>query len=146
MGQTLGQFAKRMRKRAEAYPNLANECAKAGTEAMLREMVVVTPVDESTALSNWQVNLNNPAADVLPAYTPGSKGSTAGASASQAINEGLQEIARKKPGQKIFLSNATPYIGDLDDGSSPQFSGGFIPRALIVFRLAVQERLRELLK
>jgi len=113
---------------------------------MLEEMVDVTPVDESTALSNWQINLGNKAADELPAYTLGSKGSTRGASANQALAEGRAELQYKKPGQPIFLSNLVGYIGDLDDGTSRQFPGGFVPRALIVFRLAVQDAKKRLLR
>lgn len=134
-----------MRARAEGLEDLASNIAKAGADAMLVEMVDVTPVDESTALSNWQVNLGNKAADELPAHVLGSGGSTRGASANQTLAEGRAELQYKKPGQPIFLSNLTPYIGDLDDGTSRQFPGGFVPRALIVFRLAVQDAKKRLL-
>jgi len=146
VGRDLRDLAKSMRARAEGLDNLASDIAKAGVEAMLVEMVDVTPVDESTALSNWQVNLGNRAADELPAYVLGERGSTRAASANQTLAEGRAELQYKKPGQPIFLSNLTPYIGDLDDGSSRQFPGGFVPRALIIFRLAVQEAKRKLLR
>jgi hypothetical protein len=142
----LRSLAKSMRKRAASLETLASDIAVAGADAMLEELVAVTPVDESTALSNWQVNLGNPAADELPAYVVGKYGSTRGASADKTLAEGRAELQYKKPGQPIFLSNLTPYIGDLDDGSSRQFSGGFIPRALIVFRLAVQDAKKRLLR
>lgn len=144
--RTLKDLAKSMRQRAEGMDNLANELAKAGTDAMLVEMVEVTPVDESTALSNWQVNLGNPAADAIPAHVLGRKGSTRGASSAQALADGRAELQYKKPGQPVFLSNLTPYIGDLDDGSSQQFPGGFIPRAMIAFRLGIQEAKKRLLR
>ena len=146
MARTLKDLAVSMRKRAAGLDELASNIAKAGAEAMLEELVVVTPVDESTALSNWQVNLGNRAADELPAHVRGSKGSTRGASADKTLAEGRAELQYKKPGQSIFLSNLTPYIGDLDDGTSAQFAGGFIPRALIVFRLAVQDAKKRLLR
>ena len=139
MGRNLRDLAKSMRKRAEGLDTLASDLAVIGTVAMLEEMVEVTPVDESTSLSNWQVNLNNPAADVLPPHVRGKFGSTRGASADKTLAEGRAELQYKKPGQPIFLSNLTPWIGDLDRGSSRQFPGGFVPRALIAFRLAVQE-------
>lgn len=144
--RTLKDLAKSMRARAENLENFGNEVAKAGVDAMLVEMVEVTPVDESTALSNWQVNIGNAAADELPAHVLGEKGSTRGASAGQTLAEGRAELQYKKPGQPVFLSNLTPYIADLDDGSSRQFAGGFVPRALIIFRLAVQEAKRKLLR
>lgn len=146
MARDLRDLAKSMRKRAEGLETLASDIAVAGTIAMLEEMVEVTPVDESTALSNWQVNLGNPAADELPAAVLGKFGSTRGASADKTLAEGRAELQYKKPGQPIFLSNLTPYIGDLDDGTSRQFPGGFIPRALIVFRLAVQDAKKRLLR
>lgn len=144
--QTLKGLAKSMRERAKGMDEFASNVSKAGVDAMLEELVAVTPVDESTALSNWQVNLGNPAADELPAHILGTKGSTRGASAAQALADGRAELQYKKPGQTVFLSNLTPYIGDLDSGSSRQFAGGFIPRALIVFRLAVQEAKRKFLR
>lgn len=146
MARDLRDLAKSMRARAEGLDDLASNIAKAGVEAMLEEMVDVTPVDESTALSNWQVNLGNRAADEIPAYVRGRGGSTRGASGNQALAEGRAELQYKKPGQPIFLSNLVPYIGDLDDGSSAQFPGGFVPRALIVFRLAVQDAKKRLLR
>jgi hypothetical protein len=135
-----------MRKRAEGLETLASDIAVAGTKAMLEEMVEITPVDESTTLSNWQINLGNPSADFLPAHVLGRKGSTRGASADKTLAEGVAELQYKKPGQPIFLSNLTPWIGDLDNGSSAQFPGGFVPRALIIFRLAVQDAKKRLLR
>lgn len=102
-------------------------------------LVYVTPVDTSEALSNWQVNLGNPAADNLPPYYVGTRGSTQGASAQQAIEEADAELAFKKPGQRLFISNLAPHIGKLDEGSSTQFPGGFVPRARISFSVAVEE-------
>lgn len=144
--RTLKDLAKSMRERAKGMDDLASNLSKAGVDAMLEELVEVTPVDESTALSNWQVNLGTPAADALPAHVLGTRGSTRGASAAQALADGRAELQYKKPGQPVFVSNLTPYIGDLDTGSSRQFAGGFIPRALIAFRLGVQEAKRKFLR
>lgn len=83
--------------------------------------------------------LGNAAADALPPYYEGQKGSTRGASAQAAIEEAEAELALKKPGQPYFISNLGPAIVKLDQGWSGQFPGGFVPRALISFRVAVQE-------
>lgn len=144
--RTLQDLSKSMRKRADSLDNLASDIAIAGVEAMLRELVEVTPVDTSEALSNWQVNLNNPAADALPPYSPGQSGSTRRSSSDKTIAEGLEELQYKKAGQPIFLSNLAPHIADLDRGSSRQFAGGFVSRALIVFRLAAQDAKKRLLR
>lgn len=113
---------------------------------MVEELVYVTPVDTSQALSNWQVNLTSPAPDEIGPYYPGDRGSTRGASAREAIEQATQELAYKKPGQPIYLSNLVDYIKKLDEGSSSQFAGGFVPRALLVFRLAAQEARKRIFK
>lgn len=146
MAQTLKGLSKRMRERAKSIPELGNELAKAGTLAMLEEMIEVTPVDSTEALSNWQVNLGNPAADELEPYVRGQKGSTRGASADKTLAEGRTELQYKKPGQPIFLSNLAGHIADLDKGSSTQFPGGFVPRALIAFRMGVELAKKRLLR
>lgn len=146
MGRSLKDLAKSMRERAKGLDTLASDVSKAGSEAMLRELVEVTPVDTSTALSNWQVGIGVPVANDIPAVAEGRYGSTRGASADKTVADGLQKLQSKRPGETIFLSNLTPYIGDLDDGTSRQFAGGFVPRALIVFRLAVKDAKKRLLR
>ncbi len=134
-----------MRARAKGLDEFASELAKAGVDAMLEESVEITPVDESTALSNWQVSLGAPPPSAIRAHVLGRRGSTRGASAEKTLADGRNELQYKKPGQSIFFSNLTPYIGDLDKGTSRQFAGGFVPRFLIVFRLAVQDAKKRLL-
>lgn len=146
MARTLKDLAVSMRKRAEGLETLASEISKAGVDAMLEEMVAVTPVDITTTLSNWQVSLGaQPQLDIV-AHSPGRFGSTRGASADKTLADGRAVLQQKTPGQPIFLSNLTPYIADLDRGTSKQFAGGFVPRALIVFRLAVQDAKKRLLR
>lgn len=131
-----------MRAKAEAVETAGSRLAIIGTKAAVETLVHITPVDTSEHLSNWQVNLGNPAADALPPYFPGSRGSTRGASAQEAIAEALAELAYKKPGQPIFISNLAPAIVKLDRGWSSQFPGGFVPRAVAAFRVAITEAIR----
>lgn len=135
-----------MNARADKVATVGNEAAKAGTEAMLEELVAVTPVDESTALSNWQIGVGAPVNEALPAWAVGSHGSTRGASAEATIDEGKALLSQKEPGEDVFLSNLTPYIVDLDSGSSTQFAGGFVSRALIVFSAAAKAAVANILK
>jgi hypothetical protein len=139
-------FAKRMRKRADALDGLGNTVVIEATDAMLRELVEVTPVDTSEALSNWQVGIGARPGGPRDPYFSGRRGSTRGASSAKAIEDGLAAIKAKRPGQSVYLSNAAPHIGDLDDGSSTQFAGGFINRSLIVFRVTFQATVKRLLK
>lgn len=128
-----------MRAKAEAVETSASRLAVIGTKAAVETLVYITPVDTSEHLSNWQVNLGNPAADALPPYFVGDRGSTRGASAQEAIAEAAAELAFKKPGQPIFISNLAPAIVKLDQGWSSQFPGGFVARAVVAFMLAVRE-------
>lgn len=135
-----------MRNRAEALPGLANTVAIEATEATLRDLVAVTPVDTSEAISNWQVGINQRPPAQIPPHTMGRRGSSRAASMAESISLGEAELAAKQPGETIFLSNTAKHIVDLDRGTSAQFAGGFIPRALIVFRAAMQEAAQRLLK
>lgn len=135
----LGEFAKRMRKRADAVETSGHRLAVIGGRAAVETLVYITPVDTSEHLSNWQVMLGNPAADALPPYFAGQMGSTRGASAQQTIQEANTELSHKKPEQVYYISNLGPAIVKLDQGWSSQFPGGFVPRALLAFRMAVDE-------
>lgn len=146
MGRTLNSLAVSMRKRAEQVPQIGNIVAKAGTEAMLREWIEVMPVDTSEAISNTRIGVGERPAGQLPPYFYGRKGSTRGASAAEAFELGLAELSTKQPGEVLWLSNTAPHIGKLDSGSSIQFAGGFIPRALIVFHLAARKAAKEALR
>jgi hypothetical protein len=133
-----------MRQRAEYIPTIGNNVAKAGAEAILREWVEVMPVDTSEAVSNTRVGLGSPPAGTIGPFFPGRHGSTRGPSSERALQEGLEAISRKRPGQDIFVSNTAGHIKKLDAGSSVQFAGGFVPRALIVFKVAVEEARKKL--
>lgn len=138
MGRNLRDLAKDIRAEAKRYPLLASNLSVEGTKAMLHEMLVVTPVDTSEALSNWQVEIGSPPSAELPPHVMGSHGSTRGASSEQVLADALSALANKKPGESIFLVNTAGHIGDLDRGSSRQFPGGFVPRMRIIFSQSVQ--------
>jgi hypothetical protein len=146
VAKTLKTFAKSMRQRAQQLPHVINDSAVDASAAMLKELIAVTPVDTSEAISNWQVTLGAPTASPrLPHFT-GVKGSTRNASSKKAIAEGLSELAQKQPGQPLFVSNSAKHIVDLDNGSSAQFPGGFVPIGLITFRVALKDALRRLFR
>lgn len=146
MANSLSDFAKRMEKRADKVEVLGNELAKVGVMAAVETLVWITPVDTSEHLSNWQVTLGGPASRALPPYVAGTRGSTQGISARDAISVAAKELEPKKAGQDVWISNMGPAIGYLDEGSSTQFAGGFVPRAMVVFRNAVAENVGPLLK
>lgn len=131
-------LAERLEKRAETIGEVGHEKKVEAASAMLKMLVEVTPVDESTALSNWQVGVGRPVGSEIPPYVRGSKGSTAGASRSAAIAEGLERIKNSQPGQPIYLSNLVPYIRRLNQGWSAQAPAGFVDRALMLGREIVR--------
>lgn len=146
MANDFTSFAKRMRKRSKALDGLANTVVIESTSAMLRELVEVTPVDTSEAVSSWEVGIGQRPVAARDPFFSGRRGSTRGASSAKAIEEGLAAINAKRPGQSVYLSNAAPHIADLDRGSSTQFAGGFINRSLVVFRVTFQATVKRLLK
>lgn len=131
-----------MRAKADAVETSASRLSAIGTKAAVELLVYITPVDTSEHLSNWQVFIGNPAPDALPPYYPGSKGSTRAASAREAIAQAMAELGYKKPGQRLFISNLGPAIVKLDNGWSSQFPGGFVPRAMVAFRVAVEDAIQ----
>lgn len=106
---TLSAFAKSIRKKADAVETSGSRLAVIGARAAVETLVNITPVDTSEHLSNWQVMLNNAPADGLPPYVPGSRGSTRGASAAQALAEAEAELSFKSPGSP----SSSPTLGQL---------------------------------
>lgn len=115
-----------MYAKADQVADVGNEAKKHAARAAARYLIYNTPVDESTALSNWVVS-NGGGLTVfpLPAFVIGKAGSTKGASAGQAWEAALANIALAKPGEPIYLSNVVPYIVALNTGTSSQHPGGF---------------------
>lgn len=110
------------------------EGAAAVASAILKELVYSTPVDTSLAASNWQIGIGSPADSLIPPYVVGSKGSSAAASRAAAYNEGIAKLATRKPGETVYISNTTPYIKQLDQGTSTQAPQGMTERALLIGR------------
>jgi hypothetical protein len=115
-----------------------NQRAIAIAAAILDELLAVTPVDTSQALSNWQITLGAASAQQRLPYYSGSFGSTQTSNTVAARSAGVDVLLNKQPNQSIFISNVLPYIVDLDRGSSKQFAGGFAARAVLVARLVAQ--------
>lgn len=110
----------------------ASRIAADTATAMVTYLIAKTPVDTSEALSNWQAALNAPPAFGIPAIYEGERGSTAVQSSNAALRAAKRAIAEKRPGEQIYLSNLTPYIIDLNRGSSKQAPPGWIEGAMIV--------------
>lgn len=136
---TLGGLATRMRRIADRIPTSASDAAVEVTRTILSDLAFRTPVDESTARSNWQVKLGSPIgdSDEIAPYYPGELGSTGTASAQAAIAAGETVLSGKTPGEKIYLSNVLDYIVPLDEGHSQQEPAGFVHRSVLIGRKIV---------
>jgi hypothetical protein len=110
--------------------NAANEMVRDIVRVIDADLVEHTPVDVTTAVSNWQPGINGAPDFELPAIVPGKAGSTAGASRSEAIAHVERALSEKRPGEAFFLSNVAPHIGFLNDGSSKQEPAGFVERGV----------------
>ena len=107
-------------------------------KAIDRDVVPHTPVDVTTAVSNWQASLNAKPGFGLPAIYPGSHGSTATQSQDAAISHVDRTLKDKKPGEPVYLSNLAPHIVRLNDGTSSQEPKGFVERATLIGRLTAR--------
>lgn len=134
MAGNLLDLAERLDRKAAELGEASSDHAVKVALTVVGHLAYHTPVDESTALSNWQVTLDAPAIGTIDAYVLGSHGSTQKASAAETLNRAKAILANKKPGQSIFITNNVPYIGVLNDGTHSQQPGGFVERAMLLAR------------
>jgi len=130
----LRELDRRMLAYKRAIPQAASDLAASVARVVHKDLVVTTPVDVSTAVSNWQLTLEPVLNISIPAYIPGSEGSTHDDSAQMALLQGEQQLEQKKPGMPIYLTNNLPYIRRLNDGYSKQTPAGFVERAELLGR------------
>lgn len=146
MAQSLGNFAKKMRKRATGVDKFANLVVRDATAQGLRTFVEVMPVDTSEAISNTRIGIGGPPIGTRGPHFAGKRGSTRSASMQKAIDNGERTLRLKQEGQTVYLSNTAPHIGDLDRGSSAQFAGGFTDVVILKIRMAAKAAARRLWK
>jgi hypothetical protein len=138
--KTLLQLADEMDGLVVIIQLRALELTKYVTYKMLEYLVDVTPVDTSKAESNWIVALGGTSygASPIPAYFPGSGGSTEDQSAAAALATGRATLKGAIAGKPLALVNVVPYIGRLNEGSSSQAPAGFVDRAVLVGKAATK--------
>lgn len=119
----------------------ASDLAVKVAKAIVTDLIQVTPVDSSQALSNWQITLTSPNAYRIPPIYKGFAGSTKYESGSHAIAEAYRILSTKKPGQSIWIQNVLPYIRRLNDGYSTQEPAGFVERAQLIGRKVAEQGL-----
>jgi len=125
------QFAKNMQAYADLIGTNAPLIVRTAALAIDQAVVLATPVDSGRARANWLVSVDGPAQKTIPPYAPGKGGSTGGANAQAAIQQGQAAVAGYKFNSKaIHITNNLPYIGRLNEGWSAQAPAKFVEQAI----------------
>lgn len=137
MSGDLLALARRVNTIAKELPdrvnNLTIEVAEAVVDRLVSSPPNGTPVDESTAMSNWQVGVVSPKRSYIKAFSIGKAGSTAGTSRGNVMVAALAALRSRKVGQEIYLSNNAPYIRRLAyEGHSKQSPPGWVEGAVLI--------------
>lgn len=139
MARDLLALSRRIQRIRANVPKEANRIKKEVAEKVATDLIRVTPVDVSEALSNWQVGINAPVAFPIPAIYPGKAGDTESASEAAAIEHAQRVLVDSEPGERLYVSNLTRHIGFLNDGSSRQEPAGFVERAVVLGRVVLRK-------
>jgi hypothetical protein len=127
---SLNAFARQIAAAANAIPGNSDALVRKAALAVDQTVVMATPVDTGRARSNWIVTIDQPAQGEVPSYNPGSHGSTGGAVAQQAIDQGKNVISTFKNQKQICITNNLDYIEELNNGSSRQAPASFVEQAV----------------
>jgi hypothetical protein len=150
MGDLL-TLASRMRQIKKDLPdrvtNLTIEVTEQVVEGLVSSPPEGTPVDVSTAMSNWQVGVGQPKRNFIAAHSPGEGGSSARSSAGNVMVAALAALRSRKPGTIIYISNNAPYIRRLAyEGHSKQSPPGWVEGTVLRARKWLQQQRGRLLK
>lgn len=124
-----------LQRRLNRFKKKLNKATIKIAVIILKDLVFVTPVDTSRALSNWQVRILQGATTEISPYSLGQRGSTKSASAVAALQTGQTILNIRSFGKEIYISNLLDYIADLNRGSSRQQPAGFVERAVLIGRV-----------
>jgi hypothetical protein len=131
----LKDFGKRARQLGKNVNVNADRLTRKCALAIDGAVVLATPVDTGRARANWQVSCDTPITTQRPPYSSGAEGSTGGANARSALEQGKAAIANYKggtPGSAIYIANNLSYIGGLNAGNSKQMPAGFVERSILI--------------
>lgn len=131
-GTNLNTFSRRIRARANGLGNNLTKMVRRVALIIDGAVVISTPIDTGRAKSNWIVQMNHGASNVIGPYAPGEGGSTEAANISAATAQAEAVIAGYESGRdwEIYISNNVEYIGDLNRGTSAQAGENFVEEAI----------------
>lgn len=142
---SLEQLAEACKNASASLRQDVSDIASQTAQELVFELTMVTPVDTTKALSNWQVGLMYPEVSDKPAYAYGHYGLTAAISRSAAYFAAQAVIAHKQPNTPIYISNNAKYIEELNEGKSKQASAGFVDRAILDAQAKADTALKDML-
>jgi len=114
---TPAKFALDMNLRAKEVERSVNRIVELAGREIAKEVIALTPVDTSLAISNWTGALGSPASGTRAAVSPGEFGSTADASGAATQAAVWSAILNRRTGQDLWISNNLPYVNDLNVGN-----------------------------
>lgn len=135
---TLRDLSRRLNVLRKRLPEQVNQLKVDIAEEIVTHFAMVTPVDTSKALSNWQIGIGSAAGGEIEAHFVGTLGSTEGISVGATISAAKTKLANSTSGVSVHITNNADYITDLDQGSSRQFAGGFDRRAILIAQNALR--------
>ena len=138
MPRNLNDLGKMFDRLPREIKTAASMAAVFASTTIVKDLTNNTPVDTTKALSNWIVSLGSPATGEIGPHSPGFAGHTKTPSALQTYSAAVAILAKKKPGQVIYITNNVDYVKLLNEGSSKQQPAGFVQRAVYLGRLAVR--------
>lgn len=131
-------FAENMRVRAQKVTDNSDRLMRRVALAVDTAVVMGTPVLTGRARSNWQVGLNAPVNSVK--YPAPDKPASPEAGMAEALTTGQQAVAQYKGSDgegEIHITNNLPYIKKLNDGWSRQAPAGYVEKATIAAKNAI---------
>lgn len=123
---TFSGFGKKLRQISKNFETNTERLPARLAEAFVKKVIDHTPVDTGKAVSNWVISLGTPNTTLKEPYVPGRKGSTAEANRKAAEAEARKVIGAYKSKSQVWVTNATPYISDLESGTSKQAPYGMV--------------------
>lgn len=116
----IANFDARMKKLGARVYQRSNQGVKDLASVVLNSLIDNTPKKTGQAAANWHVGVGSPAPGFQEGFT----------AYDQTRAAGLAKISSRQPGQPINISNQTPYISKLNNGSSVQAPAGYVEMAI----------------
>lgn len=113
LNRRLDEIARRLRENV-------GELLGTIVEEVGRDLVPATPVRTGFARANWRPSIGAPAPTPVSFLDP---------TGSATIGRITTVARRVRVGDTVYLVNRTPYIGELNEGKSPQAPAGFIQQS-----------------